>query len=107
MSSGTKLVIGLTGGIGSGKSAVSRCFEELGITVVDADVAARVVADGRRYLAAGIAEAMALDEDFLRALEYGAPPMGGLGMGLDRMIMLFTGANIRETILFPHLKPEA
>jgi lysyl-tRNA synthetase class 2 len=56
--------------------------------------------------AGGDPEAMQLDEDFLRALEYGAPPMGGLGLGIDRMIMLFTGANIRETILFPHLKPE-
>jgi lysyl-tRNA synthetase class 2 len=56
--------------------------------------------------AGGDPEAMQLDEDFLRALEYGAPPMGGLGFGVDRMIMLFTGANIRETILFPHLKPE-
>ncbi len=45
MTSGTKLIIGLTGGIGSGKSAVSRCFEKLGITVVDADVAARVVVE--------------------------------------------------------------
>ena len=56
--------------------------------------------------AGGDPEAMQLDEDFLRALEYGAPPMVGLGFGVDRMIMLFTGANIRETILFPHLKPE-
>ena len=45
MASGTKLVIGLTGGIGSGKSAVSRCFEQLGVAVVDADVAARVVVE--------------------------------------------------------------
>ena len=66
-----------------------------------------VLTDQSLRAAGGDPEAMALDEDFLRALEYGAPPMGGLGMGLDRMIMLFTGANIRETILFPHLKPEA
>jgi lysyl-tRNA synthetase class 2 len=56
--------------------------------------------------AGGDAEAMQLDEDFLRALEYGMPPTGGVGLGIDRMIMAFTGKNIRETILFPLVRPE-
>ncbi|MCW2915684.1 MAG: lysyl-tRNA synthetase [Actinomycetia bacterium] len=56
--------------------------------------------------AGGDAEAMQLDEDFLRALEYAMPPTGGMGAGIDRMIMAFTGKNIRETILFPLVKPE-
>ena len=56
--------------------------------------------------ARGDAEAMRLDEDFLRALEYGAPPMGGVGMGIDRLLMALTGLGIRETILFPLVKPE-
>jgi lysyl-tRNA synthetase class 2 len=55
--------------------------------------------------AGGDAEAMQLDEDFLQALEYAMPPTGGMGAGIDRMIMAFTGKNIRETILFPLVKP--
>ena len=57
--------------------------------------------------AAGDPEAMQLDTDFIEALEYGVPPMGGLGIGLDRLIMLLTGAGIRETILYPLLRPHS
>ena len=56
--------------------------------------------------AGGDAEAMQLDEDFLRALEYGMPPSGGMGMGIDRLLIMLTGATIRETILFPLVKTE-
>ncbi|MGH8876502.1 MAG: lysine--tRNA ligase [Stackebrandtia sp.] len=59
-----------------------------------------------RMAVKGDAEAMKLDEDFLRALEYGMPPSGGMGMGIDRLLMALTGLGIRETILFPFVKPE-
>jgi lysyl-tRNA synthetase class 2 len=78
-------------------------FSELVDPVIQRDV----LTAQSRLAAGGDEEAMQLDEDFLRALEYGAPPMGGLGLGIDRMVMFFTGASIRETILFPLLKPEA
>ena len=56
--------------------------------------------------ARGDVEAMRLDEDFLRAREYGMPPSGGVGLGIDRLLMTLTGLGIRETILFPLVKPE-
>ncbi|UVY83258.1 lysine--tRNA ligase [Brachybacterium sp. NBEC-018] len=60
-----------------------------------------------RLAAQGDDEAMLLDEDFLEAMEYALPPTGGMGMGIDRLLMAITGLGIRETILFPLVKPGA
>jgi lysyl-tRNA synthetase class 2 len=65
----------------------------------------RLVAQAR-LAAGGDPEAMRLDEDFIRALEYGMPPLGGIGIGIDRLMMALTGLGIRETILFPLSRPE-
>lgn len=74
--------------------------------LVDPVIQRERLLDQARLGARGDDEAMRLDEDFLRAMEYGMPPAGGMGMGLDRLLMAITGLGIRETILFPLVKPE-
>lgn len=59
-----------------------------------------------RLAAGGVDEGMPLDEDFLRAMEYGMPPSGGMGMGIDRLLMALTGSGIREAHPFPLVRPE-
>ncbi|NYH80539.1 lysyl-tRNA synthetase class 2 [Actinopolyspora biskrensis] len=74
--------------------------------LVDPVIERQRLEEQARLASAGDEEAMPVDEDFLRALEYGMPPTGGVGMGIDRLLMALTGLGIRETILFPLVRPE-
>ena len=74
--------------------------------LVDPVIQRERLVEQARLGAKGDLEAMQVDEDFLRAMEHGMPPMGGVGIGIDRLLMALTGLGIRETILFPLVKPE-
>lgn len=81
---------------------VATAFTELTDPVVQREI----LEEQALASAGGDPEAMAVDEDFLRALSYGMPPSGGLGLGVDRLVMLFTNSNMREAVLFPLTRRE-
>jgi lysyl-tRNA synthetase, class II len=74
--------------------------------LVDPVVQREKLLEQARLAARGDDEAMLLDADFLRAMEHGMPPQGGMGIGIERLLMALTGLGIRETILFPMVRPE-
>ena len=83
---------------------IANAYSELNDPVIQRRLMEEQVERGR----GGEKETQPLDEDFLRAMEYGMPPMGGVGIGIDRIVMLLTGqSTIRDVILFPTMRPEA
>ena len=88
---------------GSAGREVANAFSELN----DPEDQLQRFLDQLREREAGDEEAHALDEDYVRALEYGLPPTAGQGIGIDRLVMIFANApSIRDVILFPQMRPE-